>query len=76
MTNNNGYLWKRVYFYGMKPTVPGDNTRTIYELFRDKTVIHFKDNGGNWTKNTKYKNKCNNNTNRYTKKHNFSFKNT
>ena len=77
MTNNNGYLWKRVYFYGMKPTVPGDNTRTIYELFRDKTVIHFKDNGGNWEKTTKYKNKyINNNTNRYTKKHNFSFKNT
>ena len=77
MTNNNCYLWRRIYFYGQKSVEDGDNTRTIYELFRDKTIIHYKNNEGEWEKTTKYKDKSNKSNNmNYSKKHNFSFKKT
>lgn len=78
MTNNNAYLWKRIYFYGDLPTKEDDNSRTIYKLFCDKIIIYYKDNKGNRTETVKYKRKKNNNTNtyiKYNKNHNFKFKN-
>ncbi len=81
MTNNNGYLWKRIYFYGALPVDDDDKTRQIFELFKDKIVVHERDNEGIWKKSTKYKkSKKNNNKHQtsdkieYSKNHNFSFK--
>lgn len=79
MTNNNGYLWKRIYFYGERPIAEGDNTRTIYELFRDKMIVHYRNNNGEWTHTTRYKEKKTNNNKsnnyvKYSKNHNYSFK--
>ena len=57
MKNSDGYLWKRIYFYGELPVEDDDNTRTIYELFKDKIIIHKKDEEGNWSSVTKMKKK-------------------
>ena len=74
MTNNNAYLWKKIYFYGELPTPENDNSRTIYKLLSDKTIIYNKDNQGNRTTQIKYKKDKIVNI-KYNKNHSFSFKN-
>tara|TARA_Y100000114_G_C11725892_1_gene310951 strand:- start:463 stop:1233 length:771 start_codon:yes stop_codon:yes gene_type:complete len=76
MTNNNGYLWKRIYFYGKLPVKDDDNTRTIYELFREKIIIHKRNQNGKWSTETQMKKKYikkENKNFKYSRNHNFSF---
>ena len=82
MTNNNAYLWKRIYFYGSLPIPDNDNSRTIYKLFCDKTIIYHKNNEGERSETIKYKkdkdkDKGENKDKKinYKKNHNFKFKN-
>ena len=49
MPNNKGYIWKGVWFFGIKSQNPQDNTICMYEISGKKTFIRNKDENGVWT---------------------------
>tara|TARA_A100001015_G_scaffold296206_1_gene376193 strand:- start:50 stop:718 length:669 start_codon:yes stop_codon:yes gene_type:complete len=56
MPNNKGYIWKGVWFFGIKNQNKQDNTLCMYEICGKKTFIRNKDQNGVWTITLKKKN--------------------
>jgi len=78
MTNNKGYIWRGIWFYGAKPIpkikdkdgkMVEDNTLKMHEIVNKETFIRFKDEEGKWTITKKEKSSFRNNTNFKTNNH-------
>ena len=39
MTNNRGYIWKGVWFFGLKEDYPINSTLIMHEILNDRTNI-------------------------------------
>jgi hypothetical protein len=77
MSNNKGYIWRGIWFYGEKPipkirrkdgTYTEENTLKMHEIVGKDTFIRFKDENGQWTITKKDKNFRNNDNNQWGKK--------